>query len=711
MSGSVNDETIETTVETYSGDKDGKNIHLLYVEDDAGLARLLQKQLQRQCGFDVAIVDDAEDGLRELQNVCYDLAIVDYNLPILNGLQLLHILKDNGIDTPVVILTGVGDEEIATEVMKAGAADYLVKQSDGSHVARICEIVERISNERVARLGEQLLLAQQRLAKKVFDVTKEGIVVTNADVIIEAVNPSFSTITGYAFEDVVGKNPSMLRSERSSDALYRNMWKSIQDQDCWEGEIWNRKKSGEVYPEWLTINAIRDDSGKVSEYIGVFTDITRRKADAEQIWHQANYDKLTDLPNRALLIDRAQAALRRARREQTSLALMFVDLDRFKHINDHYGHAAGDALLIQVAGRIGSVLRQSDTVIRLSGDEFIVLMSMVQQVADAGRVAEKVIKALSMPYVVEENRMSISASAGIAVFPGDGEDIESLLSHADMAMYKAKERGRNHHLFFDQQMNEEAQYRNEIERQLEIAIREQQLVMHYQPVFDLHNNRITHAESLIRWQHPEKGLLMPDDFIPVAEETGQIIPLGEWVIQTVCEQAGEWCDAFNAKLQVCLNISPNQMMHADLEEQFAAAMHIHHASAGHLSIEVTENVRMDTIRGRLDNMRQMGIHFLIDDFGTGFSSMRYLKQLPFDGLKIDRAFISDVDTDEEKAILVKSMIDMAHSLNLKVVAEGVEREAEAEFLRQNHCDFGQGYLFGKPVPADQFQHMLEAQES
>jgi len=310
--------------------------------------------------------------------------------------------------------------------------------------------------------------------------------------------------------------------------------------------------------------------------------------------------------------------------------------------------------------------------------------------------------------------MSISASAGIAVFPGDGEDIGALLSHADMAMYKAKEQGRNQHLFFDQQMNEEAQYRNDIERQLEIAIGEQQLVMHYQPVFDLNSNHITHAEALIRWQHPEKGLLMPDDFIPVAEETGLIIALGEWVIQTVCEQMGAWNGAFNAKLQVCLNISPNQMKHADLEKQLASALRIHHASAGHLSIEVTENVLLeglDTIRGRLDNMRQMGIHFLIDDFGTGFSSVRYLKQLPFDGLKIDREFISGVDTDAEKAVLVKSMIDMAHSLNLKVVAEGVEREAEADFLRQHHCDYGQGYLFGKPVPADQFQAMLEAQKS
>jgi len=511
---------------------------------------------------------------------------------------------------------------------------------------------------------------------------------------------------------VIGKNPSMFRSERSSDAFYRSMWKSIAQRDCWDGEIWNRKKSGEVYPEWLTINAIRDDTGEISEYIGVFSDITRRKADEEKIWHQANYDKLTNLPNRSLLVDRAESALKRARREHTSMALVFVDLDHFKQINDHYGHAAGDDLLVEVAGRIASVLRQSDTVIRLAGDEFIVLMPVVHQVADAGQVAKKVIEALSEPYQLAEHSVTMSASAGIAVFPGDGDDIDTLLSHADMAMYKAKERGRNLHLFFDKQMNEEARCRNDIEKQLEIAIREGQLVMHYQPVITFKSNRITHAEALIRWQHPEKGLLMPDAFIPAAEETGLIIPLGEWVIQTVCSQMDIWSKTNIHALHICLNISPIQMMHASLDKQLSSAMHAHQAAAGHLDIEMNESVVANgsaLISAKLDAMRRQGVHILIDDYGTGFSSMRELTRLPFDGLKIDREFISGVDTDGEKAVLVKTMIDMAHSLNLKVVAEGIETQAEASFLRQHQCDCGQGYLFGKAVPAEQFQDMFEAQ--
>jgi len=691
----------------------GAAAHLLYIESNAGVATQMQQQLRQQCDFDVEIALDAEEGLRRLQCGDFDLALVDYDLPVLNGLQLLNILRDNGIATPVVILSSEGDEEIATAVMKAGAVNYLPRRADGSHVDRICESVRRICRESAERLHDELCLSQQRLAKKVFDVTREGIVVTNADVEIIAVNPAFTEITGYTFEEVVGKNPSILRSDLSDEDFYRRMWQELEKWDCWEGEIWNKKRSGEVYPAWLTINVTRDDGGAISEFIGVFTDITRRKADEEKVWHQANYDRLTDLPNRALLMDRARTALDRARREHTSMALMFVDLDRFKHINDHYGHAVGDELLIEVAGRFAHVLRQSDTVIRLSGDEFIVLMPVIHRVVDAGRVAQKVIEILSQPCLIAGHTLSISASAGVTVFPGDGDDIDTLLRHADMAMYKAKEQGRNQYLFFDQQMNLEAEYRNEIERQLQTAIEQHQLVMYYQPVVDLSNNRITHAEALIRWQHPQRGLLLPGDFVPVAENSGLIMRLGEWVIQNVCRQMDAWRDAFGATLQVSLNISSNQMVHANLEAQLASAMHIHHSAAGYLSLEVKEHVfseGVDVIRARLETLQQMGLHFMIDDFGTGFSSMRDLRQLPFDALKIDRSFIAGIDSDAEQGVLVRSMINIAHSLNLKVVAEGIEREAEAEFLRDSGCDCGQGYLFGKPVAVAEFQRLLEAQQ-
>lgn len=691
---------------------DGNNIHILYVEDDAGLARLLQKQLHRQCGFTVEIALDGEKGLYELKNNSYDLAIVDYNLPTLSGLQLLRILRDNGIDTPVVILTGVGNEEIAAEVMRAGAVDYLVKQVGGEHLEMICSVVRRVWSERQDAIKQKQLFARQRLAKTVFDVTKEGIVVTNAERVIQTVNPAFTEITGYSVDEVVGKTPAILRSSRSEGDFYKRMWASINKSGFWEGEIWNRKKSGEEYPEWLVIHAVCDDEGKVDEYVGVFTDITERKAHDDLIWHQANYDVLTNLPNRTLLVDRAEEALQRAERDNASMALMFVDLDRFKFINDHYGHAAGDGLLIEVAGRIKASLRKSDTVIRLSGDEFIVLMPKIQQAADAGYVAEKIIATLSEPYLIENNRTYLSASAGIAVFPVDGDSVEILLSHADKAMYRAKELGRNQFLFFNQEMNEAAEKRSKVELDLQVALNENQLMMYYQPVVNLALNRITHAEALIRWQHPENGLVMPDAFIPIAEESGLIIPLGEWVVNAVAGQMQQWQNSFKGALQVFLNVSPIQMLHANLDKQLLDALGNFDLLEGSIGVEVTENVLIEgpeKIKAELKKIRAMGVRFLLDDFGTGFSSMRYLREMPFDGLKVDRCFISNFDTDAEKAVLVKAMIEMAHNLKLTVVAEGVERQEELALLREYGCDYAQGYLLGRPMPAEKFFEQLQKQ--
>ncbi len=691
---------------------DAKNIHILYVEDDEGLARLLQKQLKRECGIRVDIASDGSEGLAKLEQHHYDIAIVDYNLPVLNGLQLLQALKSKEIDTPVIMLTGAGNETIAADVMKLGAVDYLIKDVGGEYLTGVCAAVNRVWLERQAEIVKKQLFAKQQLAKKVFDVTKEGIIVTDVHNVIQAINPAFSDITGYAFEEVVGQNPNMLRSERSDDALFQQMWSAINGSGYWEGEIWNKKKSGEEYPEWLSISAIKDEKGVVSEYIGVFTDITHRKEADEKIWHQANYDVLTDLPNRALLVDRANAALQRAQRERTAMALMFVDLDHFKHVNDCYGHAAGDAVLIEVARRISSALRKSDTVIRQSGDEFIVLMPLIHHIADASRVAEKVIGSLAAPYTIGGHKTYLSASAGIAVYPSDGDDVETLLRHADISLYKGKQAGRNQFVFFDSQMNEEAEKRARMEMNLHIALKTDQLLMYYQPVIDLSTNRITHAEALIRWLHPDEGMIMPDEFIPVAEDTGQIIALGDWVIHAVSGQLALWMQHMDLDLQVFLNVSPVQLLHANIDKQMAMVQEKFALERGVIGLEITENILIEgpeKVRGELEKMKKQGLRFLLDDFGTGFSSMRYLMEMPFDGLKIDRSFVDGCDQGSDKAVLVKAMIDMAHSLNLTVVAEGVETEGELALLREFGCDYVQGYLLGRPMPAEQFFERMLAQ--
>lgn len=687
------------------------DLRILYVEDDAALAKLLKLQIQQRSGYVIDIALDGERGFAELQQHSYDFAIVDYNLPGLDGLQLIKRLKDHDIKTPVIMLTAEGDEELASEAMRVGAVDYLVKDGRGSgYVDKLCTAIRRVYKQQKSQLKKQKkLYNRQRLAETVFDVIKEGIMVTDARTVIQTVNPAFTDITGYAYDEAIGQQAGLLKSDRRDELFYERMWQSIKENDCWEGEIWNRKKSGEYYLAWLDINAIRDSNNIVHQYVGVFSDITERKRDEEEVWHQANFDPLTDLPNRALLVDRASEALGLAKREKTSMALLFIDLDRFKHINDCYGHAAGDAFLIEVGQRISSVLRHSDTVIRLSGDEFIVLMPLIHHVEDASHVAEKIIAIIAEPHVVHGHQTRVTASVGIAVYPGDGKNVEQLLSHADMAMYKAKAKGRNQLVFFDYKMNAEAERKAIIEQELLQAIVGNQLEMYFQPVFELQTNRITHAEALVRWNHPEKGLVMPDDFIPVAEESGLIIQLGEWVIDAVYDQLAVWKSKLDAPVKVCLNISPVQIVHVNMDKQLQEAISRADLPDGSVIIEITENVMIEgpeRIKQKLDAMKEYGMSFLIDDFGTGFSSMRYLKKLPFNGLKIDRGFVAGVDIEAEKAVLVRTMIDMAHNLNLKVIAEGVETEGEMNFLRAHHCDYVQGYLLGKPMPAEQFLELL-----
>ena len=688
----------------------GSDIHILYVEGATASGGFMKKQLERSCRFRVETAADGEQALHLLRERHFHTALVNFVPSAENGLRALHAIRAGDTDLPIIILNGESNEEIAVSVMKAGAFDYLVKGRGNDFVERLNQAVHSAFAERQRHAQQKRVFARWQLAEKVFDVTREGIVVTNSDNVIEAVNPAFSAITGYAFDEAVGQNPRLLQSGRHDKRFYQQMWEAIHTHGSWEGEIWNKKKSGEIYPEWLTVHAIFEGD-RIIQYIAVFTDISTRKKDEAKIWHQANYDALTDLPNRTLLEDRAREAMQRAKRDRTSMAVIFIDLDRFKYINDHYGHAVGDALLVAVAGRISSTLRKSDTVIRVSGDEFVVLMPQIKEPMDAGRVAEKIIASVSQPYLISDARIHISASAGIAVYPGDGDNVEALMSHADVAMYKAKENGRNQHLFFDQKMNDEAENRAEVEADLLVALRENQLLMYYQPVIDLRTNRITHAEALVRWMHPTKGMIPPNDFVPVAEQCGLIIPLGEWVANEVCRQMEDWRKTRKEDLQVFLNVSPIQLMHANLDKHLMQALDRFALPQGSIGIEITENVLIDgpeKIKPVLDRLKAEGLSFVIDDFGTGFSSMRYLRKLPFDGLKVDRSFVSGVDQDHEKGVLVKAMINMAHSLNLNVVAEGVETEEELAFLRAHDCDFVQGYLLGRPMPAERFFEALQA---
>ena len=553
-----------------------------------------------------------------------------------------------------------------------------------------------------------------RVASTVFNTTTEGIMVSDAENRIRAINPAFSKITGYEPEEVIGENPSKLSSGRHEAEFYERMWASIGSKGFWEGEIWNRRKNGETYPEWLTITVIRDEDGHINEYVGVFTDITKRKQDEEQILRQANYDSLTGLPSRSLFFDRLKTTLAEARRDSAMVALLFIDLDHFKVVNDTMGHVVGDRLLQLAADRLSASVRESDTVARFGGDEFTVILREVTKAEDAAVVAEKIIESLSEPFILDGRETFIGASVGITIYPYDADDVTTMLRNADMAMYQAKEQGRNAFHFYTPEMNTTALQRMVMEGALRRAVENEEFVLHYQPVIETASGRVVAAEALVRWEDPEAGLMMPDRFIGIAEETGLIAPVGEWVLTEALRQTKEWHDAGFSDLGIAVNLS-NKQIKRGLDRQKVEGII---ASTGFdpskLTLEITETLVMEDTEHNtawMQELREMGIRFSIDDFGTGYSSLSYLKRLPADSIKVDRTFIKDLFEKGGEKPLVEAIIAMAHSLELKVTAEGVEDARHVEFLEGLSCDYLQGFYFSKPLTPEAFLAVLEEQRA
>lgn len=553
-----------------------------------------------------------------------------------------------------------------------------------------------------------------RVASTVFNTTTEGIMVSDAENRIRAINPAFSKITGYEPEEVIGENPSKLSSGRHEADFYERMWASIGSKGFWEGEIWNRRKNGETYPEWLTITVIRDEDGHINEYVGVFTDITKRKQDEEQILRQANYDSLTGLPSRSLFFDRLKTTLAEARRDSAMVALLFIDLDHFKVVNDTMGHVVGDRLLQLAADRLSACVRESDTVARFGGDEFTVILREVTKAEDAAVVAEKIIESLSESFILDGRDTFIGASVGITIYPYDADDVTTMLRNADMAMYQAKDLGRNAFHFYTPEMNTTALQRMVMEGALRRAVENEEFVLHYQPVIETASGRVVAAEALVRWEDPEAGLMMPDRFIGIAEETGLIAPVGEWVLTEALRQTKEWHDAGFSDLGIAVNLS-NKQIKRGLDRQKVEGII---ASTGFdpskLTLEITETLVMEDTEHNtawMQELREMGIRFSIDDFGTGYSSLSYLKRLPADSIKVDRTFIKDLFEKGGEKPLVEAIIAMAHSLELKVTAEGVEDARHVEFLEGLSCDYLQGFYFSKPLTPEAFLAVLEEQRA
>ena len=547
--------------------------------------------------------------------------------------------------------------------------------------------------------------AKLRLAAEVFEQGREGIMITDTQGNIVLVNHAFSAISGYSEAEALGGSTRMLSSGRHDKAFYRAMWEAINTQGHWQGEVWNRRKDGGIYPEWLAISRVLDESGKPSHYIGIFNDISRHKADEERIQRLAHFDVLTGLPNRALLNDQSRHAISMSQRSGEPLAVLFADLDHFKNINDTLGHRVGDELLIEVAKRMKSMVRDEDTVSRQGGDEFILVLPGAD--ADgAAHVAGKLLESVAQPYQIDQHELIVTASIGIAIYPGDGEDFDALSQCADVAMYRAKQEGRNNFRFFTPEMQVRSSRTLQLENALRHALARNELQLHYQPQVAMKDWRIIGVEALLRWRHPELGEISPAEFIPIAEGSGQILPIGEWVLRTAARQMRAWIDSGLEPMSIAVNLSAIQFRHANLPQMVTQILDEVRLPPQYLELELTEGVAMDNPLAAIavmDDLHGRGIRMSIDDFGTGYSSLNYLKRFQVYKLKIDQSFVRDITTDPEDRAIVGAIISLANSLGLQTIAEGVETEGQLVYLRERGCGEAQGYYFSKPLPAEEFE--------
>lgn len=522
---------------------------------------------------------------------------------------------------------------------------------------------------------------------------------------IEYVNPRFTQITGYLATDVLGQDIRILKSDHISERQYKDMWKKISSGREWSGELCSLKKDGEAYWEYISITPIKDPEGVITNYLVTKEDLTVRKEFETRLEHQANFDALTDLPNRVLAFDRLSQAIVRAQRAQRLVALMFVDLDQFKRVNETLGHSVGDHLIIEASRRIKSVTRDSDTIARLGGDEFLIILPDLTHSAQAEIVAKKILDILSKPYIFEGQEIFMTGSIGITIAPDDGDDPETLLRNADSAMFKAKDASRNTLHFFTSEMNEVSNKRIGLEAQLRHALERDELFLVYEPFIDIASGKIFGAEALLRWQNKELGLMPPLSFIPLAEETGLIVPIGEWVLETACAQLKSWEEQLGLPLRIAVNVSSRQFKINNIVETILKVLNKTKLESTHLELEITENLLIDgtpRIKEILNQLSMIGVRISIDDFGTGYSSLNYLKKFPFKTLKIDRSFVKDIVDDASTAALTKAIISMAHGLDLKVIGEGVENEGQLEYLRFQGCDSVQGFYFTKSLKEDDF---------
>lgn len=626
-------------------------------------------------------------------------------------------------------------KELAAKANLAACWSEPIKDSNGKilgsfaiyHRKPICpsekDIQTIVPNANLAGIAIELAHLNQelKLAAMLYQNSNESVMVTDANNLIVAVNPAFTEATGYCAEEAIGRDPKMLRSGRHDELFYQELWQQINALGNWQGEFWNSRKNGEIYAEWVRINTIFNNDGSVLNRVSHAVDITKKKEFEDTIWKQANFDALTGLPNRHMFHDRFLQEIKKTHRADLPLALMFIDLDNFKEVNDALGHYMGDLLLKEAGRRLVSCVRDSDTVAhmnavaRIGGDEFTIVLGELKDTDCIELIAQRVLNQLSDPFYLNEEIAYVSASVGITLYPTDSTNAETLIKNADLAMYAAKKQGRNQFCFFNESMQLTAQNRMRLTKDLREALEKQQFHLVYQPIVDLATRKISKAEALIRWQHPTIGLIGPVEFISIAEDTGIILEIGNWVFQEVVGQVTQWRESLDPDFQISINKSPAEFLNLNANKEnkyqnWAMFMQKLNLPGQSIAIEITEGLLLDSnssIHSQLKEFVDAGIQISLDDFGTGYSSLSYLKKFDIDYIKIDQSFVQNLETQSDDMALCEAIIVMAHKLNMKVVAEGIETQLQLDLLQGAGCDFGQGYFFSKPISVKEFENFVE----
>lgn len=678
-------------------------VRLLAVDDDP-VTLTLYKSVFEKIGFEVTAVENAEDGLEKFFNRAFPICIIDWMLPGIDGIEMVRRIRaaPEGEDSILIMITAKNQQSDLETILEAGANDYIEKPVNPHQLrVRMKIALKMLQNIEERREGER----NAHLMTQAFDNSEEGIMITSPDNKILYVNKAFSVITGFSAGEAMDENPNLLASGKHERSFFKQMWTSLKEGGTWQGEIWNKRKTGEIFPEWLNINVVRDDHGEIINYVGQFHDLSISKRNEERLNYLANHDILTDLPNRSYLVELLALSIDNSAKGNEDFAVLMLDLDRFKIVNDSLSHGVGDLLLQGVAGRLQTLKKKYSFLSRSGGDEFVIIKEKIHGPADAANLAQEVLDLLKEPFNLNENELFASASIGIALFPEDGKDSRTLLRNADLAMYRAKEGGRNKYQFYSPEMNHLVFEKMTLETSLRKSIEIGNFRLVFQPFIKASNECVTGMEALVRWVHPDMGIVSPAQFISIAEDTGLIVPLGSWVLRQSLIQAKELFLPHNPDLAVSINVSGKQFYDPGFLDVVKNSLAETGFPPEHVDLELTESIFMEDIDETvkmLYALKDLGVQLAIDDFGTGYSSFQYLKKLPIDILKIDRSFTRDIGKTRQDDAIIHAIISVGKSLNMKLIAEGVEDEVQKQFLTNNGVDFFQGYYYTPPLPGDEF---------